>query len=68
MQIKLLAHHRHRHWCVGWLRRHRVTASRQIDLQNFTNRAFAYNFGNPFEGTYFGCLRLVSGKLKFNFR
>ncbi|NOT63379.1 MAG: hypothetical protein HOP19_24480, partial [Acidobacteria bacterium] len=51
-----------------WLRRDRVTVSLQFDLQNFTNRAFAYNFGNPFEGTHFGHPRLVSGKLKFNFR
>ena len=53
---------------LDWLRRDRVTVSLQFDLQNFTNRAFAYNFGNPFEGTHFGAPRLVSGKLKFNFR
>jgi hypothetical protein len=51
-----------------WLRRERVAVSFQFDYQNFTNRAFAYNFGNPFEGTHFGHPRLISGKLKFNFR
>ena len=67
--------HRVKPWTVfdfstglDWLRRDRVMVSLQFDLQNFTNRAFAYNFGNPFEGTHFGAPRLVSGKLKFNFR
>ncbi|NOT60978.1 MAG: hypothetical protein HOP19_12235 [Acidobacteria bacterium] len=46
---------------VDWLRRDRVTVLLQFDLQNFTSRAFAYNFGNPFEGTHFGHPRLVNG-------
>jgi hypothetical protein len=46
----------------------RVAVSAQFDVQNFTDRRFAYNFGNPFEGTHFGCPRMVSGRLKFNFK
>ena len=50
------------------LRRERVTVGVQVDLQNLANRPFAYNFGNPFEGTHFGHPRLVGGRIKFTFR
>ncbi|HMX24631.1 MAG TPA: TonB-dependent receptor [Blastocatellia bacterium] len=46
----------------------RVTISVQAHLQNFTDQRFAYNFGNPFEGTHFGHPRLFSGRIKINFR
>jgi outer membrane receptor protein involved in Fe transport len=51
-----------------WLKTERVRVSIQFDVQNLSDRRFAYNFGNPFEGTHFGHPRLVSGKLKFDFR
>jgi outer membrane receptor protein involved in Fe transport len=51
-----------------WLRTERVRVSFQFDVQNLNNRRFAYNFGNPFEGTHFGHPRLVSGRVKFDFR
>jgi TonB dependent receptor/Carboxypeptidase regulatory-like domain/TonB-dependent Receptor Plug Domain len=46
----------------------RFGVSLQFDLQNFSNTRFAYNFGNPFEGTHFGYPRLLSGRVKFTFR
>jgi hypothetical protein len=50
------------------LRQERVTMSVQVYAQNLTNKLFAYNFGNPFEGTYFGYPRLWSGRLKLTFK
>ena len=57
-------------FAVGWdfLREERVTVSAQFEVQNITNRRFAYNFGNPFSGTHFGHPRLWSGRVKFIFR
>ncbi len=46
----------------------RVSVSAQFDIQNFSDHRFAYNFGNPFEGTHFGYPRLFSGRIKFTFR
>lgn len=46
----------------------RVSVSAQFDVQNLADRRFAYNFGNPFEGTHFGYPRLWSGRLKLTFR
>jgi hypothetical protein len=46
----------------------RVTVSAQFDIQNIADKAFAYNFGNPFEGTHFGHPRLWGGRIKFAFR
>ncbi|MDQ3009500.1 MAG: TonB-dependent receptor [Acidobacteriota bacterium] len=46
----------------------RVTISLQANIQNFTDHRFAYNFGNPFEGTHFGYPRMFSGRIKINFR
>jgi len=39
----------------------------QFNVQNVFDRRFAYNFGNPFEGTHFGIPRRWSGTLEFNF-
>ena len=50
------------------LKEKRVTISLQINTQNLTNKRFAYNFGRPFEGTYFGYSRLWSGRLKLTFK
>jgi hypothetical protein len=45
-----------------------VALSLQFDIQNLGDHRFAYNFGNPFEGTHFGHPRLFSGRLKISFR
>jgi hypothetical protein len=45
----------------------RVSLAAQFDVQNVANRRFAYNFGNPFEGTHFGYPRLWSGRIKLTF-
>jgi outer membrane receptor protein involved in Fe transport len=47
--------------------RDRVASSIQFNIQNVFDRAFAYNFGNPFEGTHFGIPRRWSGTLEFSF-
>jgi hypothetical protein len=46
----------------------RVSISAQFDIQNFGDHRFAYNFGNPFEGTHFGHPRMVGGRIKIQFR
>ena len=46
----------------------RVRCALQFDVQNLFDKAFAYNFGNPFEGTHFGAPRRWSGSLRFSFR
>ena len=46
----------------------RASVSAQFDIQNFTGHRFAYNFGNPFEGTHFGHPRMWSGRIKFTLR
>ena len=45
----------------------RVASSIQFNVQNMFDRRFAYNFGNPFEGTHFGIPRRWSGTVEFNF-
>ena len=45
----------------------KVTLRTQFDIQNLTNRRFAYNFGNPFSGTHFGHPRLWSGRIRITF-
>lgn len=50
------------------LRREKVSLKLRFEMQNFTNKRFAYNFGSPFEGTHFGHPRLFSGGLKIEFR
>lgn len=50
------------------LKRDRVTISIQLDVLNLADKLFAYNFGNPFEGTHFGYGRRWSGGLRLEFR
>ena len=40
----------------------------QFDVLNLTDRRFAYNFGNPFEGTHFGYPREYSARIHLAFR
>ncbi len=49
-------------------RQERVNCALQFDVQNLFDKAFAYNFGNPFEGTHFGAPRRWSGSLRLSFR
>ncbi len=53
---------------ITMFRQEHVNAALQFDVQNIIDRAFAYNFGNPFEGTHFGAPRRWSGSLRFSFR
>lgn len=53
---------------ITLFRQERVNCAVQFDVQNLFDRAFAYNFGNPFEGTHFGAPRRWSGSLRFSFR
>jgi hypothetical protein len=46
----------------------RVVVSAAVNVQNLTDRAFVFNFGNPFSGTHFGYPRMWAGELKFRFR
>ena len=46
----------------------RISVGAQFDSQNLSDHRFAYNFGNPFEGTHFGYPRMFSGRIKFTFR
>ena len=46
----------------------RFIVGAQFDIQNLADRAFAFNWGNPFSGTHFGYPRLVAGSLKFSFK
>jgi len=49
------------------LKRDRVASSIQFNIENLFDRPFAYNFGNPFEGTHFGIPRRWSSTLEFSF-
>ncbi len=53
---------------VDLFKRERVVCASQIDISNIAGRFFAYNFGNPFEGTHFGYGRRWSGGLRIEFR
>jgi hypothetical protein len=46
----------------------RLSLDAQFGVQNLTNHIFAYNFGNPFEGTHFGFPRMWSGRIRFEIR
>jgi len=48
-------------------KRDRISTAIQFMIQNVFDREFAYNFGNPFEGTHFGSPRRWSGTLEFSF-
>ena len=44
-----------------------VSLDLQLDVRNFTNAAFAYNFANPFRGTHFGHPKLFSARVRLTF-
>lgn len=52
--------------CTGGAKE-RVGLRVQFDVMNFTGKRYAYNFGNPFEGTHFGALRQWSARLRLAF-
>jgi outer membrane receptor for ferrienterochelin and colicin len=53
----------------GWeaLRRDRMSVKLEFSVENFANRRFVYNFGNPFSGTHFGAPRSWRGGLRLTF-
>jgi outer membrane receptor protein involved in Fe transport len=53
---------------VSLFRSERINCAIQLDALNLADRLFAYNFGNPFEGTHFGHGRRWSGGLKIELR
>ena len=52
---------------VGLFEGRRIAVDLQLDIRNLTDRAFAYNFSNPFSATHFGHPRLVSARVRFSF-
>ena len=52
---------------VGLFEGRRIAVDLQLDIRNLTDRAFAYNFSNPFSGTHFVHPRLVSARVRFSF-
>ncbi len=53
---------------VELLREEKVAMEIQFDVQNIAGRRFAYNFGNPFEGTHFGHPRLWAARIRLAFK
>ena len=53
---------------INLFKRERVQCSAQFDVLNIADKPYAFNFGNPFEGTHFGAGRRWSGGLKIEFR
>src|SRR5262245_31044580 len=53
---------------VNLFKREKVVCSAQLDILNIADKFFAYNFGNPFEGTHFGYGRRWGGGLRIEFR
>jgi len=53
---------------VDLFKKEKLVCAAQIDILNLAGRVFAYNFGNPFEGTHFGYGRRWSGGLRIEFR
>jgi outer membrane receptor protein involved in Fe transport len=53
---------------VDLFKKEKVVCAAQVDVLNIAGRFFAYNFGNPFEGTHFGYGRRWSGGLRIEFR
>src|SRR5262245_43434754 len=53
---------------INLFRKDKVTCSVQLDVLNLADKLFAYNFGNPFEGTHFGYGRRWGGWLKIELR
>ncbi|MGH9256942.1 MAG: hypothetical protein ACRD3C_20470, partial [Vicinamibacterales bacterium] len=42
----------------------RIDVSVRVGILNFTNRAYALNFGNPFSGTHFGAPRTLRAEMQ----
>src|SRR5262245_46316113 len=53
---------------VDLFKKEKLVCAAQIDILNLAGRVFAYNFGNPFEGTHFGYGRRWGGGLRIEFR
>jgi hypothetical protein len=53
---------------VDLFKTEKVVCAAQIDILNIADKFFAYNFGNPFEGTHFGYGRRWSGGVRIEFR
>jgi outer membrane receptor protein involved in Fe transport len=53
---------------VDLIKKEKVACAVQFDVLNIAGKFFAYNFGNPFEGTHFGHGRRWSGGLRIEFR
>lgn len=53
---------------VNLFKKEGILCAAQFDILNLADKFFAYNFGNPFEGTHFGYGRRFSGGLKIEFR
>jgi outer membrane receptor protein involved in Fe transport len=53
---------------VDLFKKEKALCAAQVDVLNIAGRFFAYNFGNPFEGTHFGYGRRWSGGLRIEFR
>ena len=53
---------------VNLFKKEKVVCTAQLDILNIADKFFAYNFGNPFEGTHFGHGRRWSGGLRIEFR
>jgi outer membrane receptor protein involved in Fe transport len=53
---------------INLFKSEKVVCAAQLDILNLADRFFAYNFGNPFEGTHFGHGRRWGGGLKIEFR
>lgn len=53
---------------VDLFKKEKLVCAAQIDVLNIGGKIFAYNFGNPFEGTHFGYGRRWSGGLRIEFR
>jgi hypothetical protein len=48
-------------------KRDQFSSAIQFMVQNVFDQQFAFNFGNPFEGTHFGTPRRWSGTIEFSF-
>jgi outer membrane receptor for ferrienterochelin and colicin len=46
----------------------RIDLSARVSVLNLANRAYAFNFGNPFSGTHFGAGRTVTASVRAAFR
>ena len=47
---------------------HDAPLSARLTMLNITNRAYAFNFGNPFSGTHFGAPRTLLVELRMDVR